>query len=102
MLKSQVTQSHSRSDRSVKREKMASGREIRGDGGGWQALRMDVSGAAEQNMELNDTVQPSTPGSLHTEMYDVRKGHGTLNKVNEKGFQLCWVSLPFRYYELII
>lgn len=69
MLKSQVTHSHSRSDRSVKREKMESGREIRGEGGdrdGWQAPRMDVLCAAEQNMELNDTVQPSTPGSLHT------------------------------------
>lgn len=34
MLKSQVTHSHSRSDRAVKREKMMSGREILGDGGG--------------------------------------------------------------------
>lgn len=66
MLKSQVTHSHSRSDRAVKREKMMSGREILGDGGGWQALKMDVSCAAEQNTELNDTVQPSTPGCLHT------------------------------------
>lgn len=104
-LKSQVTHSHSRSDRSAKWEKMMPGREILGDGGRWQALRMDVSCAAEQNMELNDTVQPDSPGSLHTKhlyVYDVRKGHGTLNKVNEKGFQLCCVSLPFRYYELII
>ena len=74
MLKSQVTHRHSRSDRSVKREKMLSGREIRGDG----ALRMDVLCAAEQNMELNDTVQPSTPGSLHTKhLYYTMLGRAT-------------------------
>jgi len=25
----------------------------------------------------------------------MKKGYGALNKVNKKGFQLCWASLPF-------